>query len=855
MKLIFAVCRHELRLLFYAPLSFLFMGGFLLALAASIFLIADFYSTDEASIHLMLLFAPWVGIVLVPALAMGMWTDEKADKSVELTLSLPVPLTSIVLGKYVAGFFVLMVMLALTFPFPLTVAFLGEPDLMRIAAGYLGLVLLLGFFFAIALFAAALVRDAVGGFVVGLVLLFFVMLLGWDVFTNLMKELVAPEVLGIISLYSPRTWLVRMGDGSIELAGIVYFLTGIGVSLLASGFIISRRRAGLRYVRLAYATGSAIAFVLLASIVPLSKTPLALDWTAENEHSLHAGTQDILGRLPDGIAMDFYWSAGEPTVPVSIKTHARRIRKLLENMVAHSGGRIRLREIDPKPDSDRELRALSSGVRRIPMSSGDHFYLGLVVSHGKKIGSIPYFDLVRDRFLEYDIAVSLNGLAREKTPKIGIISPLLPSSAAVGQRQGMSFLAELKRSYDIAVIPFFKPVIPAGLSSLVIIDASVLRREMLYAIDQFVMGGGSLVVMVDPHVRFNSGSNSVNPSPSDEVDDITDLLLKWGVRYLHEDVVGDARGASPVADSNETRLSFPYWIRIRKSGLSSDHPVSASLNEVFMVDPGALESTRPERVTALVSTSTDSGVQPRQGYSGRSPRELATAFKPDGKVRDIALAINPPFKSAFGASYKPLDNRLAPAKHRTHSIGRPTVFVISDVDWVYDPFSLQRVDLGGQTVVRPLNDNLTFFLNLVEYVAGETALTEIRSRGRLHRPFTRVQDLFQKAQNRFRQEEGALAEKVGKLENKMAAVMRSAGDFMPETLPQSLRKEIEHFRHDLVTARQRLRDVRRLIRAEVEALGRQLTVFNMLSGPIMAAALWLGIAVVRRRRANVQAPL
>ena len=110
MKLIFAVCRHELRLLFYAPLSFLFMSGFLIALAASIFLIADFYSTDEASIHLMLLFAPWVGVVLVPALAMGMWTDEKADKSVELTLSLPVPLTSIVLGKYVAGFFVLMVM-------------------------------------------------------------------------------------------------------------------------------------------------------------------------------------------------------------------------------------------------------------------------------------------------------------------------------------------------------------------------------------------------------------------------------------------------------------------------------------------------------------------------------------------------------------------------------------------------------------------------------------------------------------------------------------------------------------------------------------------------------------------------
>ena len=135
MTAISAVCRHELRLLLYAPLSYLFIVGFLLSLSSAIFLIADFYRTDEASIQLMLLFTPWVGIVLVPALAMGMWANEQLDKSAELIATLPLPVVSVVAGKFLAGFLVLLMALAFTVPFPVTVAFLGEPDFMCMGSG------------------------------------------------------------------------------------------------------------------------------------------------------------------------------------------------------------------------------------------------------------------------------------------------------------------------------------------------------------------------------------------------------------------------------------------------------------------------------------------------------------------------------------------------------------------------------------------------------------------------------------------------------------------------------------------------------------------------------------------------
>ena len=297
MTAIAAVCRHELRLLLYTPLSYLFIVGFLLSLSSAIFLIADFYGTDEASIQLMLLFTPWVGIVLVPALAMGMWANEQLDKSAELTATLPLPVISVVAGKFLAGFLVLLMTLAFTAPFPVTVAFLGEPDFMCMAAGYLALALMLGLFFAISLFAAVLVRNQVGGFVVGLGILFVLMLMGWDVFTNLLKGILAPEAIEGLSLYSPRTWLLRMGDGSIELAAIFYFVAGTGAALTGTGMMISKKTALFHLRKPAVGLGAFSILLLLALVTPLANLPLALDWTAEKEFSLHSGTMDVIGKL------------------------------------------------------------------------------------------------------------------------------------------------------------------------------------------------------------------------------------------------------------------------------------------------------------------------------------------------------------------------------------------------------------------------------------------------------------------------------------------------------------------------------------------------------------------------------
>ena len=193
---------------------------------------------------------------------------------------------------------------------------------------------------------------------------------------------------------------------------------------------------------------------------------------------------------------------------------------------------------------------------------------------------------------------------------------------------------------------------------------------------------------------------------------------------------------------------------------------------------------------------------------------------------------------------------LSGGLHQKVSNGAPAVFVVADVDWLFDPFSLQQTNMGGEIVVRPLNDNLAFLLNMVEYATGDQALMEIRSRGQLQRPFTRIAALFRDAQARLQNEEAGLTREVAELEAKIGAVSQGLGDVEFGQLPENIKKQLREFEPKLLTARRNLREMRAGIRAEVDSLTRRLTLFNLLCGPLIVLVLaWV---VFRTRRAQNQ---
>ena len=824
---------------------YIFQTAFLSGLSVCVFLIADFYSTDEASIRLMLVFLPWVAMILVPALSMSSWVEGQGNRGLELIFTMPISLPAIVLGKYISGYLVLLLTLIFTLPFVATVCYLGNPDFGVLISGYFGSFLILGLFLAVSLFGASIAREPVGAFVVSIILLFSFMLLGWDIIGRMLKGIIPEWVLTILVSFSPLTWLTYIGQGTINFQGLFYFISISSFCLAGTIWFLNPRRKGYGYRKnsskeiLKWLVGITLMFLMIHYS---GYVPSQIDLTTEKEFTLHSGTIEVIERLPKGTKITLFWSESESSVPASIKSHARRIKNMLEGIKKQSD--VDLKVVDPEPDSDEEIQALAKGISRVPMSSGDSFFLGLTAEYAERTGRVPYLDIRRDRLVEYDIALTLNGLTRQRTPKLGIISPMLPSTSAVSHPEGLSFLAELKRAYDIAVIPYFKKTLPQHLDAILVIGANIIHQDMLYAIDQFVMKGGSLLVMLDPFSRVKQGNNLVNAQPSLEINDVSDLIKRYGVTYLGDMVSGDSRLASVVTDQQQSQLSYPYWMRIRSQGLSSSHPATADLNEIFVVEAGALEITNTEHGSSIVTTSSGAGFYPREEFTNNTPRKLAQEFKPNGGKRIIAATLTGPFESAY--KYSPLDEKVK--VHRKNSKGKPIVFVIADVDWIFDPFSIQKQNFGNEIIVRPLNDNLNFLLNMVEYATGDDSLVAIRSRGQLQRPFTRVAMLFKDTEEKIRIEETQFSQEVAELETKLSEISPQTKGPDYRHLPDAIKEQLKELGKELLKAKKKLRNSRHKIREEVDRLGQMITIINLISGPFLVVGLALFVFFYRKAK-------
>ncbi|MFZ1743129.1 MAG: Gldg family protein [Pontixanthobacter sp.] len=441
--------------------------------------------------------------------------------------------------------------------------------------------------------------------------------------------------------------------------------------------------------------------------------------------------------------------------------------------------------------------------------------------------------------MEYDIASTLAALGRTKIPKIGILSSLLTPSHTNAPREGLAILEEIKRQYDVAIIPHFAEALPDGLDALLVIDASILKPEMLRAIDRHVMDGRGLIVMLDPFVRFNSASNMVAPEPSQEINDISDLLAVYGVRYDGKEVVGDMSLASTVG-AGDQRFLYPFWLRMRRPQFSATHPTVAGLNELAFAEAGSFTLLAPEQTAALVTTTDKSGTLPRDVFKDGNPQTLATQMEAKGGTRIIMAAISGQVRSAF-------PNAPAGSGNSATQAPAARIVAIADVDWIFDPLTLTASGSEGSNLARPLNDNITALSNLVEFAAGRSGLAGIRSRGRLARPFVRVSQMLADSQERYRAKETDLLTKIGRVEDNIRKVLEVSGAKKLSDLPENIQSKVSELSRALLPYRRELRELRHSMREDVEKLGWRLTLLNLLVGPLLVILLGLAMRMWRRR--------
>ncbi|RXF75548.1 GldG family protein, partial [Hansschlegelia zhihuaiae] len=503
------------------------------------------------------------------------------------------------IGAWLAGSLALVATLAFAAPIAVTAAWLGQPDYGVMAAGAFAAALLLTSFYAVGLFASAAARSEIGAFAIAFAILFALLMFGWDGFGRLFAGAAPVGPVKVAAYASPKFWMERIAAGRVELRAVLYFvgLTALALAGAAAALNPLGRRGVGRSARIA--AGGLAGLALAAAAVAFVPSRVALDLTADKRFTLSDGTIDLLRRLPEGSRIDLFWSAGGADIPSAVRAYAEEVAELLRQMADRSDGRLVFDAHDAEPDGERESGAIAAGVRRVPLSSGDTFFLGASFSANGKRVPIPYFDQRRAGQLEYDAATALAGLARTRPPRVAVVTPLLAPGDPNAADVGFNAINELRRAYDVAIVPPFADRLPDGLDAVVVIGANLLKREMLYSIDQAVMRGAGLVAMIDPRLRLAPANDKAPPQPSDDVDDLSDLLAAYGLRYLGDEVVGDLSLATPVADASGRTLSFPYWMRFGGGRISETHGVTAALGDLLFVEPGGFAAPP---AAALVST-------------------------------------------------------------------------------------------------------------------------------------------------------------------------------------------------------------------------------------------------------------
>ena len=236
------IFKRELAGYFATPLAYVFIVIFLVMSGIFTFDMGGFYVRGQADLMPFFSFHPWLYLFMIPAIAMGLWADERKSGTIELLMTLPVTLSDAVLGKFLAAWALSGVALLLTFPIWITVNYLGDPDNGVIVAAYLGSWLMAGGFLAIGSCMSAMTRNSVIAFILTVAICFVFVASGTEIILNALRW--APQILiDAVAALSFLTHFDSISKGVLDLRDILFFVIFIGSWLFASAIVIEIKKA------------------------------------------------------------------------------------------------------------------------------------------------------------------------------------------------------------------------------------------------------------------------------------------------------------------------------------------------------------------------------------------------------------------------------------------------------------------------------------------------------------------------------------------------------------------------------------------------------------------------------------
>lgn len=597
-----------------------------------------------------------------------------------------------------------------------------------------------------------------------------------------------------------------------------------------------------------------------------------VDLTTDKLYTLSQGTKNVLSNLQDPISLRFYFSKkiAADSAP-GVMTYAQRVRELLEEYVAHSGGKITLEVADPEPYSEIEEKAVGYGLKGVPATaSGEMLYFGLA---GTSAGSsedqaIEFFQPDKEDSLEYDVTKLVYNLSNPKKKVIGLLSSLPmdgdPMARLMNPRARQEpwvALEYLRQTFDVKVIPPTSDTLEKGLDVLVVVHPQNLTTAMLYSIDQYVLGGGKVIAFIDPYCASQQvRDDPQNPMASMMADRGSSLGVlgdAWGIEMSKDEIAADKDLALRVNSGNGQPIESIVFLGMRKDkeGLDKTDFVTSQLKTLNIGFGGILKKKdgATTTVTPIIQTTTNSmRVEKTKVQFQSSPQELLESFHSSGERLILAARISGPAKTAFPEG-KPKPATDAPDTTAAEdslkeSKGPINVVVVADADMLSDDMWVRVQNFFGQRIAQPLADNGALLVNAVDNLSGSNDLISLRSRGRSQRPFDKVIDLRREAEGKFRQKEKDLEAKLKDIAERINKLQGNTDSDGALILTPEAQAEIEKFRDEQLATKAELRKVKHDLNADIESLKWSLVWKVVLLVPIVVLLAGIVVWAVRRNK-------
>lgn len=615
----------------------------------------------------------------------------------------------------------------------------------------------------------------------------------------------------------------------------------------------------MRSKRITSGTGLVLAACLFISLNIIANALLTnwrLDLTENNLYTLSGGTLNILDNINEPITLRMYFSRDQLLGYPQLLNYGVRVRDMLREYVANSNGMLHLEIIDPKPFTDAEDRAVAEGLQSIPVgNTGEQAYFGLVGTNSiDDTEVIPFFAPNRESALEYELSKMVYKLANPEQQVVGVIGnlPLFKGSGENGS-VAAPIIRVMREFFEVRDLDANTSYISNDIEVLMVVHPKSLSDSTLYAIDQFALKGGRLLVLVDPFAEADQTKPSKdNPlAMPDRDSDLKALFDPWGIKIAPDKIVGDMQSAIRVQYRGQRgSQEVPYlpWLSLTGDNFNQDDFITNQLKQVQLGTSSYIDLTKESKLdlVPLLQTSKESTLLERDLIIlQQNPNIILENYEPSGNRYTLAARVSGPVNTAFPKG-KPLEDAGQGKAEDPDFVreGKLNAVVIADTDVLNQRFWVREQDYYGMKVPQPIADNGDFIINTLDNLAGNNDLINLRSRGNFDRPFEVVERIRRAAEAEYRAREQELQSKLQEAQQKIKQLQQEQG-LSGLIMSEEQAQEIEKSRREQLEIRKELREVQHNLQKDIEQLATRLRFINIGLIPLLIALVAVGIGLYR----------